>query len=113
LLEAQNNSGQTGLISITPDSTGSGIIVNVSVVGEPANGNEPMHIHTGTCGPNLGGVYKPLSNVVNGHSLTTVAGMTINDLMRGTYAINVHRGPGPLAAAPYVACANVSRVAVK
>jgi hypothetical protein len=111
LLSAQSNSGETGLISIVPNPAGNGIIVDVSIVGEPAGGNQPMHIHTGTCA-NLGGVYKPLSNVVDGHSLTNVAGMSINDLMRGPYAINVHKGPGPLVST-YVACSDISKVAVK
>jgi len=111
LLSTQSNSGETGLISIVPNPAGNGIIVDVSIVGEPAGGNQPMHIHTGTCA-NLGGVYKPLSNVVDGHSLTNVAGMSINDLMRGPYAINVHKGPGPLVST-YVACSDISKVAVK
>lgn len=112
LLTAQNNSGETGLISITPNAAGDGITVDVSIVGEPAGGNQPMHIHTGTCA-NLGGVYKPLANVVDGHSLTNVTGMSINDLLRGPYAINVHRGPGPLAAAPYVSCSDISKAALQ
>ena len=111
VLDAQNNSGETGLVSITPNAAGNGITVNVSVVGEPANGNQPMHIHTGQCGPTLGPVYKPLQNVVDGHSVSNVAGVSIDDLMRGTYAINVHRGPGPLAAAPYVSCTNIHNAA--
>ncbi len=111
LLSAENNSGETGFISITPNAAGNGITVNVSIAGEPAGGNQPMHIHTGQCGPTLGPVYKPLQNVVDGHSVSNVAGVSIDDLMRGTYAINVHRGPGPLAAPPYVSCANIHNAA--
>ena len=106
--DAQSNSGQTGLLSITPDASGNGIVVNVSVVGEPAGATEPMHIHTGQCGPTLGGVYKPLQNLVDGHSVTTVQGVTVYDLMRGTYAINIHKGPGPNIST-YVACTNIHK----
>jgi hypothetical protein len=105
---AQSNSGETGLVSITPNAGGDGITVNVSVVGEPAGAVQPMHIHTGSCGPSLGGVYKPLQNLVDGHSVTNVAGVTISDLERGTYAINIHKGPGPLIST-YVACADISK----
>ena len=106
--DAQSNSGETGLVSIMPNAAGDGIVVNVSIVGEPAGAVQPMHIHTGSCGPTLGGVYKPLANLVDGHSVTTVAGVTISDLMRGTYAINIHKGPGPLIST-YVACTNISK----
>lgn len=111
LMGAQNNSGETGIVSIVPNPAGNGIIVDVSIVGEPPGANQPMHIHTGTCA-NLGGVYKPLANVVDGHSVTNVAGLSINDLMRGTYAINAHKGPGPLIST-YVSCGDISKVAVK
>jgi hypothetical protein len=105
LIGAQNNSGETGILSIVPNGTG-GITVRVSVVGEPAGGNQPMHIHTGTCA-NLGGVYKPLKNVVDGESVTDVPGLSIDDLERRQYAINLHKGPGPLIST-YVACADLS-----
>ena len=68
-------------------------------------------IHTGTCA-RLGGVYKALSSVIGGHSETNVIGMTIGDLMRGTYAINVHKGEG-LLVSTYVACADISKVAAQ
>lgn len=107
LLDTESNSGESGIVSIVPMANGNGITVRVSVVGEPAGGNQPMHIHTGQCGPTLGGVYKPLKNVVDGESVTDVPGLTINDIQRGTYAINVHKGPGPLAST-YVACGNLA-----
>jgi hypothetical protein len=105
----ENNSGETGFFSIVPN--GNGITVRLSVVGEPAGGNQPAHIHTGTCA-NLGGVYKPLKNVVDGQSVTDISGLTIDDLERGTYAINVHKGPGPLIST-YVTCADLSNTGMK
>lgn len=106
--DAQSNSGETGLVSIVPNAAGDGIVVNVSIAGEPAGAVQPMHIHTGSCGPTLGGVYKPLQNLVDGHSVSNVNGLTISDLERGTYAINIHKGPGPNIST-YVACANISK----
>lgn len=105
---AQNGSGETGLVTITPNAAGDGITVTLAVSGEPAGGAQPAHIHTGSCGPTLGGVYKPLSNVVDGQSVTNIPGMSIADLQKGTYAINVHKSAAEIST--YVSCADISKM---
>jgi hypothetical protein len=102
-LTPQNNSGESGTATITP--SGDGVVVKIDLKGEPSGVAQPAHIHTGTCA-NLGGVYKPLTSVSNGQSTTTISGLTTADLMKGTYAINVHKSASEIQT--YVACGNIS-----
>jgi hypothetical protein len=102
----QNGSGETGLVTLQNNADGS-LTVTIAVSGEPADGTQPAHIHTGSCGPSLGGVYKPLSPVKDGQSVTTIPGLQIADLMKGTYAINVHKSAAEIAT--YVSCADISK----
>jgi hypothetical protein len=104
---ALNGSGETGLVTLENTADG-GLRVTVAIAGEPAGGDQPMHIHTGSCGPTLGGVYKPLTNLKDGQSVTTVPGMTISDLMKGTYAINIHKSAAEIT--NYVSCADINKV---
>jgi hypothetical protein len=104
---AQNGSGETGLVTLQSNPDGS-LTVTIAVAGEPADGTQPAHIHTGSCGPTLGGVYKPLTPVKDGQSVTTIPGLTIADLMKGTYAINVHKSAAEITT--YVSCADINKV---
>jgi hypothetical protein len=101
----QNGSGETGLVTILPNATGDGITVTLALSGEPAGASQPAHIHTGSCGPSLGGVFKPLSPVVDGQSVTNIPGLTIAALASGTYAVNVHKSAAEITT--YVSCANL------
>lgn len=105
-LAPENLSGETGTATIVPDGHG-GIIVTVKMEYTQTD-NQPAHIHTGQCGPTLGGVYKPLKNVVNGTSVTDIPNFSIADLNKGTYAINVHRSP--TEGGNYVACTNIPKL---
>jgi hypothetical protein len=100
-LNAQNGSGETGTATLT--QAGSDVKVVISLKGAPATA-QPAHIHDGTCAA-LKGVAYPLTNVVGGSSTTVVKGITIDKLLAGTYAINVHESAADLA--KYVACGNV------
>ncbi|MFN2448535.1 MAG: hypothetical protein ABR508_01905 [Candidatus Baltobacteraceae bacterium] len=85
---AMNSSKQDGSASV--GTTGNGLSVVVKVFNEPKGGSEPAHIHRGTC-KNLDPVpWKPLAAVVNGASTTHVAGVTLDQIKKGHYAINVH-----------------------
>ncbi|HTW82664.1 MAG TPA: hypothetical protein VMD91_01200 [Candidatus Sulfotelmatobacter sp.] len=101
LLE-QNNSGESGQASLS--DTAAGLVVVVTVHGGNAAGPQPNHIHFGTCA-NLGKVAYPFGPIVNGTSTTTIKGVTIADLQKDQYAINVHLSP--TQASTYVACGNI------
>src|SRR5258708_31829190 len=62
-----NNSGISGTAVLSPVRTNQTQVV-VTIQGEPAGASEPIHIHTGQCGPTLGRVKYPLKNVENGTS---------------------------------------------
>ncbi|MBV8364474.1 MAG: hypothetical protein JO193_07905 [Candidatus Eremiobacteraeota bacterium] len=100
---AQNGSKQNGTASIK-DVAG-GVWVKVSVFNEPKGGSEPAHIHQGTCKKLNPAPYKPLSNVVNGTSTTTVKGITVASLKKAHYAINVHQSAANLK--KYVSCGDI------
>ena len=101
-LQQQNGSGESGNAALT--QTGSDVTVVISLKGAPAKA-QPAHIHDGTCA-NLKGVAYPLTSVVNGSSTTVVKGVTIDKLLGGAYAINIHKSSDDLGT--YVACGNIA-----
>ena len=103
VLGQQNNSGQKGSATIT-DVSG-GVSVQIALSGEPAGATEPAHIHLGSCAKLNPAPYKPLSSVVGGKSTTVVHGITVADIKKGRYAINVHKSAAQLT--HYVACGDL------
>lgn len=102
-----NDSGQSGTAVLTDMGNGQ-IKVDVTVSGEPAGASEPEHIHTGQCGPTLGGVVYPLTNLENGTS-TTMITATLASLMDGNHAINGHKSKAEIQT--YVYCGNIPAAA--
>jgi hypothetical protein len=102
-MEAQNGSKQTGTATVT--AKGTGVQVMISLTNEPKGASEPAHIHDGTCAKLNPAPWKPLTNVVNGTSSTTVAGVTVAELQKEKYAINVHKSAADLKT--YVSCGNL------
>jgi len=76
----------------------------------PGAGDHPAHIHDGQCGPTLGAVVYPLTNVQNGTSTTDV-GVSLADLQAGTFAVNLHESPTNIPT--YVACGNIQAAAAQ
>ncbi|HEX3670929.1 MAG TPA: hypothetical protein VHT92_04400 [Candidatus Cybelea sp.] len=101
-MSAQNGSGESGTATLT--QKGSDVEVVISLTGSPATTPQPAHIHDGTCA-DLKGVAYALANVVGGKSTTTVPGVTIDKLLGGPYAINVHESAANLG--KYVSCGNI------
>ena len=101
-LRERNGSGESGMATLT--QTGSDIRVVISLKGAPPATPQPAHIHNGTCA-NLKDVVYPLSNLVNGESTTTVRNVTIQKLLAGTYAINIHESATNIT--KYVACGDI------
>ncbi|HET6275123.1 MAG TPA: CHRD domain-containing protein [Candidatus Cybelea sp.] len=103
-INAQNASGESGTAMLTQQ--GSDVQVEIALTGTPATTPQPAHIHDGTCA-DLKGVVYPLTNVVDGKSTTVVKDVTIDKLLGGTYAINVHESAANLG--KYVACGNITK----
>ncbi len=102
-LGALNNSGQTGTAVLSDNGNDTTHVV-VTITGEPAGATEPMHIHTGQCGPTLGNVAFPLTNVVDSKSTTDV-NKGLDDLEAGGFAINGHKSAAEIGT--YVFCGNI------
>lgn len=103
-IKAQNDSGESGTAMLTQQ--GSDVQVYIVLTGAPATTPQPAHIHDGTCA-DLKGVAYALTNVVDGKSTTIVKDVTIDKLLGGTYAINVHESAANLG--KYVACGNIAK----
>ncbi len=102
-MAAQNGSKQTGKATVA--NKGTGVQVTVNLTNEPKGASEPAHIHAGTCAKLNPAPWKPLTNVMNGKSSTMVAGVTVAQLGKAKYAINVHKSETDLKT--YVSCGNL------
>jgi len=104
-LIAQNGSGQSGTAVITKSPKGNAV-VTVSLTGGKFATPQPAHIHLGVC-PAPGAVKYPLTDVVNGKSVTTLDA-SYDDIAKATdkMAINVHMSAKEIKA--YTACGNMN-----
>lgn len=100
---ALNGSKEDGTASVK-DVQG-GVRVEIAIKSESSGMSEPAHIHKGTCAKLDPAPWKPLTNVVNGKSDTTVEGLTVADLKKSHYAINVHKSASDLKT--YVSCGDL------
>jgi hypothetical protein len=103
-LVAQNNSAEQGTATLYDGVNG--LIVKLRLAGAAEGVDQPAHIHKGTCEkldpkPTYG-----LKSVHDGQSETTVPGITIAQLQKSPYAINVHKSAKE--AAIYVSCGNIT-----
>jgi Cu/Zn superoxide dismutase len=106
-LSAQNDSKETGTATLT--ETKKGLVVTVTTDTAP-DSPQPDHIHKGTCAkldPVPAYPLKPIekSGDSKGMSTTTLTGVTLADLEKGEYAINVHKSADDLK--DYVACGDI------
>jgi hypothetical protein len=104
-LAPQNESGEHGTATLLQGVNG--VIVRLRVAGAPDGVDQPAHIHKGTCSKLDPKPLYPLKTIVGGISQTTVANVTLADLMKGDYAINVHKSTKEVAV--YVACGNIPK----
>lgn len=101
-MKALNDSGETGTATLTQETDG--VKVVVSLKGAPAAA-QPTHIHIGTCGNINKAPEYGLVSLDNGESTSVVKGITLDDLLKGHYAINVHKSADDLGT--YVACGDI------
>ncbi|HEV3092583.1 MAG TPA: hypothetical protein VGX91_14160 [Candidatus Cybelea sp.] len=102
-LYAQNRPGETG--TATLQQIPGGVKVVITVAGGQ-NGTQPAHIHTGTCAKRNPVPSYALTNVVHGSSTTTVPGITLSDLLKGQYVLDVHESSADITR--FVACAPIA-----
>jgi len=100
-MTAQNGSGEEGTATLTQDGADLKVVITLKNAPSAA---QPAHIHDGTCA-DLKGVAHPLTNVTSGSSTTVVKGVTLESLVKGTFAINVHQSASDLG--KYVSCGNI------
>jgi Cu/Zn superoxide dismutase len=101
-ISALNGSGETGSAVLT--QTADGVQVVVTLKGAPADA-QPTHIHAGTCGKINAAPEWPLTSLTDGTSTSVVKGVTIDQMLKTPYAINVHKSTSDLGT--YVACGNI------
>ncbi|HEY4442261.1 MAG TPA: hypothetical protein VGN14_17505 [Candidatus Elarobacter sp.] len=102
-LPAQNDSGETGVATLQDGADGS-LVVKLKMT-KPTAAVQPAHIHKGTCDKLDPKPTYPLSPVKDGASETTIKGLTIADLEKAPFAINVHKSAEEVPV--YVSCGNV------
>jgi hypothetical protein len=109
-LAEENDSGQSGTATMTPNADGTlNVTIELSDGGDAA---QPAHIHEGTC-PDVGDVEAALDDVVDGSSTTQNVAFSLDDLLRTDspgYAINVHKSAAESDV--YVACGDITDVSV-
>ena len=98
----QSGSGESGTATLTKDGASSTKVV-VNLTG--ATGQQPAHIHKGTCSNLDPKPAFPLSPVSNGKSETVVKA-PIDELAKGGFAINVHKSAQD--AKTYVSCGEIA-----
>jgi hypothetical protein len=99
---SQNHSGENGSATLT-DLNGRTRVV-IHVLNENTTGNQPAHIHTGSCSKLNPAPKYPLKNVVLGTS-NTIVDVPMSKLLGSRFAINVHESPNELT--KYVSCGNI------
>src|SRR3989449_7958053 len=107
-LGQQNKSGESGTARLTPDGDKTKVVVNLK--GAPKGVSQPAHVHEGTCAKLDPKPKYPLQNVVDGKSTSEVP-VSVDALMSGSYAINVHKSADDIKT--YVACGDIKKPAAK
>ncbi len=101
-MNALNSSGETGTAVLTQQTDGVQVVVTLK--GAPTAA-QPTHIHAGTCGKINAAPEWPLTSLSGGTSTSVVKGVTIDQMLKTPYAINVHKSTDDLGT--YVACGNI------
>ncbi len=105
-LEAPKGRHQTGWARLWEGNDSLFVEIDVSPAAAVA---QPAHIHLGEC-LMLGGIDHRLENVIGGHSLTELPGVTIADLATGDLAINLHQSFADFAT--FTACGEIPSLPV-
>jgi hypothetical protein len=84
-----DGSGQSGTATLTRINDRTEVVLKVEP-GPPEDDPQPVHIHFGNCGPNLGELRFRLTDVIDGKS-TSVIDITLAELENDNSIINLHK----------------------
>jgi len=103
-LSEQSDLGQTGTATLVNNADGM-LVVTLAMTGGVFPEPQPAHIHLGAC-PSPGAVSYPLTDVVDGMSVTTLS-VSWEDLVATgePQAINIHKSAAE--ASTYTACGDL------
>ena len=97
------DSGQSGTATLTRMEARTQIVLEIEP-GPAEYDPQPVHVHFGNCGINLGEVKFPLNDVVAGKS-TTVVDASLTTLSDGSHNINLHKSYPEIRV--YTACGEI------
>jgi len=101
-LTEENDSDESGKARLVEENNQ--VTVTISMDGAPEDVSQPVHIHLGIC-PGVGGIQYPLTNILDGESITIID-VTLDQLKSELpLAINVHKSADE--ASIYVSCGNI------
>jgi Cu/Zn superoxide dismutase len=101
-MHALNGSNEDGTAILTQEANG--VRVTLDLKNAPDD-PQPTHIHIGTCGAINKAPEYGLQATVSGKASTVVPGISLADLLKGHYAVNVHKSAMELGT--YVACGDI------
>ncbi len=102
-LVEENKSGESGIATLKEDNGKT--TVTLALTGFVKDVAQPAHIHIGVC-PGVDAVKYPLTNVVNGSSVT-ILDVTLDQLKKiSSLAINVHKSAKDIS--NYTSCGEFS-----
>lgn len=101
-LEAQNNSGQTGSATLTPEGDNTKVVILLS--NAPTAVAQPAHIHLGQC-DKLDPAPKWKLEAVKGGQSATVVPVSLDSILKEKAAINIHKSAEEVQV--YVSCGNI------
>ncbi|MDP2031504.1 MAG: hypothetical protein Q8K12_17860 [Thiobacillus sp.] len=104
-LAAQNNSGQTGTATLTPEGDKTKVVILLTHA--PSGVAQPAHIHLGTCDKLDKAPKWKLEAVKDGRS-TTVVPVSLDTILKEKTAINIHKSAEEIQV--YVSCGNIIAV---
>ena len=96
-------SGQSGTVTLIPMEAQTQIVLEIKP-GPAEDDPQPVHVHFGNCGINLGEVRFPLNDVVAGKS-TTIVDASVSSLSDGSHNINLHKSYPDIRV--YTACGEI------
>jgi hypothetical protein len=108
-LTEYQDSGVSGWATLTAE--GDGVAVQMAVEGDQVTGDQPTHIHTGTCEDFDPNPTFPLTTIVldplsaDGISQTSVPDVSLDELLSGDYVILVHKSADELT--NYFVCGDI------
>lgn len=102
-LAEENKSGESG--TATLKETNGKITVTLNLIGFMKDIVQPAHIHVGAC-PGVGAVKYPLTDIINGSSVTVLSATLAEIKQNLPLAINVHKSAKEIT--NYTACGELS-----